>query len=729
MKLKLDPAQLTNNFAAAVGRGVDSALSQAASTILSTMNLSPEDRLATDPKFRAAQAAQLSQTLAVDAHPELKSKLVELAAGKLYGPYDLKVSELSLGARAGLDLRVKAQLISNQDPLIAEDKHRAATTQQHLSAGEPLTWAITGGGIYPRAGFGLNLPLGAANVNVGFSADASLGYSVLAPYAQAPQSALSVAKNMTVDLPFTAAGARALEPGTEVTLRGQGRLAASASIGLGAELAKAGDLVSIGASFGSSAGASKALELSLRVKRLSGNQVFVAVSKVDTTATSAAIGGHAGVGANLNQSVLAQLGGGGVLVKAGNLAADQLEAQIAAWVNLDFRAAHSTAANEQEMSTYVVDLSTAEGRSAYEAMMKLDFRAVDQLAVEGDLAVRSAKLSDRVRTTGGVLSGQFAPITLLRALSSAQDEHLQLQVGPGGKETVDCYQAALVDGYSGVVSDHFQGKRSVRRELVSTQRSSEPAPKYYYHVENRVEGDGHTSSEDVRRFLELADLLGAVDSDTKSLASSASFLSSFDDSSRTIDVYVDDAGLNTLTKVAAEHPEQLMAAYATAYERLDRPALDAPGAWPQAPWLQTKHPKYAALIELLKTGAPPGASALVEEFDPESKAYHAITGRHLGRDSAAFKASGALVQLIAQLGALPTAEARMNLLAQQDKELGLDFWKGLGTIAQVVGPEHVLVNDLRIQDLSKQRDLVFKSEGAIQDPRAEIQARLHAAEA
>ena len=71
----------------------------------------------------------------------------------------------------------------------------------------------------------------------------------------------------------------------------------------------------------------------------------------------------------------------------------------------------------------------------------------------------------------------------------------------------------------------------------------------------------------------------------------------------------------------------------------------------------------------------------------------------------------------------------MKLLAEQDKALGLDFWKGLATIAQVVGPEHVLVNDLRIEDLSKHQDLVFKSEGAIQDPRAEIQARLHAAEA
>ena len=42
------------------------------------------------------------------------------------------------------------------------------------------------------------------------------------------------------------------------------------------------------------------------------------------------------------------------------------------------------------------------------------------------------------------------------------------------------------------------------------------------------------------------------------------------------------------------------------------------------------------------------------------------------------------------------------------------------------GAEHVLVNELRIEDLNTHKDLVFQSEDAIQDPRAEINARLNA---
>jgi hypothetical protein len=68
----------------------------------------------------------------------------------------------------------------------------------------------------------------------------------------------------------------------------------------------------------------------------------------------------------------------------------------------------------------------------------------------------------------------------------------------------------------------------------------------------------------------------------------------------------------------------------------------------------------------------------------------------------------------------------MDLLAEQDKALGLDFWKGLGAVSLVAGAEHVLVNELRIEDLNTHKDLVFQSEGAIQDPRAEINARLNA---
>ena len=365
---------------------------------------------------------------------KVKTKLVELAKSELYKPYDFKVGSFELGEHLGLDLRIKAQLIDGSDPLIAEDKHRAATTQKHQDQGEAITWAIAGGGIYPHAGFSASIPVGPASVSIGFSANAAIGYSVLAPYAHEAQAALDLAKNLSVDLPFSAEKATALEAGTEITLRGTGRVAASSSIGIGYELAKVGDLVSVGASFGSSAGASKELELSLRLKRLDGNKMFVSVSKVDTSAASASIGAHVGVDLNA-KSALPDLGGG-ILAKAGDVAADQIDKQVERWANIDFRATHSTSKSEKEVSSYVIDLSTEAGKSAYEDLLRLDFRKVDQLFADGDLSVSGAKLSDRVRTSGNELKLSFGPITLLRAVSSATKDHVELKAGPKGEETI-----------------------------------------------------------------------------------------------------------------------------------------------------------------------------------------------------------------------------------------------------------------------------------------------------
>jgi hypothetical protein len=47
-------------------------------------------------------------------------------------------------------------------------------------------------------------------------------------------------------------------------------------------------------------------------------------------------------------------------------------------------------------------------------------------------------------------------------------------------------------------------------------------------------------------------------------------------------------------------------------------------------------------------------------------------------------------------------------------------------LAQVAGAKEVLFDELSINDLDAKKDLVLKREGAIQDPRTEIMARLNA---
>ncbi|MFO0722620.1 MAG: hypothetical protein U1E65_02475 [Myxococcota bacterium] len=656
---------------------------------------------------------------------KVKGKLVELAKNEIYKPYDVKVTDFSIGDHFGLDLRVKAQLIDAKDPLVAEDKNRAATTKKHADQGENITWAIAGGGIYPHLGFGGSVPIGPASTSFGFSASASLGYSVLAPYTHDAKAALELAKNTTLDLPFTAQKAKNLEEGTEVTLRGTGSIAANASIGVGYELAKVGDLLTVGATFGASTGVSKNLDLSVRLKKLDGNKVYVSINTIDTNAFNVSVGAHAGVDLNL-KSVMPNLGGG-LFEKAGDLAADQVEKQVEKWINLDFRATHSTSGTEKEVTNYVIDLSTSTGQSAYEDLLKLDFRKVDQLVKDGDLSVRSAKLSERVRTTGEELKGQFGPITLLRAVSSATEDHGTLTTSKGN---IDFDRATLVDSYSGIISNLWEGKRSISRELVATQKTGEAEPTYFYHVRHSIDGDGSTSKDDVRRFLELADMVGAINGDTKALASDNKFLKSFDDTDRVIDVYLTDAGLK---KVASATPDAIMTAYAQAYERLDRPwethyLWGNDKTWKTTPWLNTSSPKYAAVMQLLEAGPSQGNGPQEGSQDPNADAYRATTGRNLASDAAHYKASKALVKLVQETAQLPNAADRIHHMAEQDKKLGLDFWNALSAMALIAGSSEVMVNELKIVDKTNKKDLVFASEGAIQDPRTEINARLAAVE-
>jgi hypothetical protein len=311
-------------------------------------------------------------------------------------------------------------------------------------------------------------------------------------------------------------------------------------------------------------------------------------------------------------------------------------------------------------------------------------------------------------------------------VSSATETHGTFATSEGD---ISYSRAALTDAYSGILSNLWAGKRSIARELIATQRSGEAQPTYHYHVRHTIESDGNTSKADVRRFVALADMLGALSPELAARAADPKFLGSFDDTSRTIDVFVTDAGLQ---KVVAAGPDALMSAYAAAYERLDRPwdtkyLWGNDKTWKTTPWLNVGHPKHGEVMSLLQTQPDPFSSG-EGQANQDDQAYRFITGRALASDRAAYQASRALVKLVSEVAGEPDAAARIHALAKKDAELGLDFWNALGALATVAGPGQVLVNELRVADESAKREVVFAREGALQDPRAEIDARLRAME-
>ncbi|MEW5853210.1 MAG: hypothetical protein AB2A00_30800 [Myxococcota bacterium] len=656
------------------------------------------------------QASQLGNVANDGVVGKVKEKLVELARKEIYKPQEFAVADLRIGEHVGAAVRVQTRLLSAQDPVVTNDANRAAATARLEQGGKDVTWAYTGGGLYPSAGFSVSVPNYPFNVTAGFSANASLGYSLLAPYPHKAEAALAAIKNNSVDLPFTSERARSLTEGTELLVRGKGTVASHAGVGAGATLARVGSILTAGASVGVSVAASKELEVSLRVKRLDGDRVFVSLNQVNSGSASGSVNATVGVDANTGNALPEM--GGGVFRRGAELVTDQVDKQVEKWLRVDLRAAHSRSSQETNLQNYVLDLSDPKAAEAYEALLKLDTRSADKLAQDGSAAVRFAKLEEGVRTQASSLSANFGPITLLNVVSTSSQTHGTL-TSSKGDITYD--RSRLDEGYSGIISNIFLGARATTRELVMTTEPGNP-PQSYYHVRSTITGDRVSTKDDVKDFLRLADALGALDDGTRALLGNDKFLKAFGTTNRTVDIYFTDDGLKKLAGTSADAVHQ---SYARAYEELE----GGKATWVNAD--PAKRQEIEALFKRTEEHLRFGTDQ--QEMQQLENEYYWATrqpGWRLRQEVEAWREAQNVVKLVDTLRAAHTPEERARAFAKADKELGLDFSRALHSLASLAGANNVLINELAIRDKNSSRDVVFMREGAIQDPSTQVNAIL-----
>ncbi|MBI5546163.1 MAG: hypothetical protein HY901_19915 [Deltaproteobacteria bacterium] len=641
---------------------------------------------------------------------KVKDKLVDLAKDQIYRSRDLSIADFKLGDHAGICVRTQVKPLRPDDPLVVDDPHRAATTQRMEAAWQKVTWATVGGGIYPRAGFTFSLPAGAARVSAGFNSKASLGYSVLAPYPLETSAAGQLAKNLSVDLPFNPENAKALAEGTEVRLVGRGTVAANAGVGVGAQLADLGNFISVGASAGVNVGVSREGSVSLTVKRLEGDKVFVSLSTLESTTGSGSVGARVGVTASLRDN-LPELGGD-LFEQGGESVAKKIEKQISKWTSADLSVAHSRAKSEKVVQSYTIDLSQAEGAKAYSDLLRLDTRTADTLGAQGaSSGVSFARLDQVGRTSSTSANLKLGKLALLQAASSHSEAHGTLRSAQG-ELTFD--RARLDENYSGILSNIWAGKRATSAELIQTRQPGEPVESFL-HLTQTVRGDKVTSRNDVRKFIELSSFLGAESDSLQGLADNGTFLDSFGKTDRTVDFFITDEGLQALGQVS---PEQVQKAFGAAYEKLDRPwdmhylIGDNQRAWRNTPWLATDHPRHGDIMKMLRSD-----SISFRAQDLEGR-YRFLTGRNLTQDRAAWRDSEELSSLVSRLQQAATPAARAHVFAKANASLDLQL--ELATLASLAGADQVLVNNVSLHDTKSNRDLTLVHEGVIQDPQAEI---------
>lgn len=620
----------------------------------------------------------------------------------------------------GLGLRASVKVLAKDDPLITNDLRRKSLLAAAEKAGDPLSFALIGGGFYPRVGLSASVPIGGAGyVTAGFAANAGLSYSVLAPYHSGPEAALDAIKNLSTDLPLDAGAAKRFAeklPGGEATFTGLGSVVGYTGAGAGYRLLDLGTVASIHASAGVDLAVTKMTQVSLKVRALDPNHVLVTLSEVGGQQKSLAAGASVGLMDALVNEVPKL--GSWVLRDADSISGGELQHELQLLNLVDFRAAHAEGTSDAEIKSFVIDLRVPKAREAFDGFRRLDTKKADQLYAAGPLSgVRRATLTEKAAHTQDSVTLSAGPLELLSSIASRTERHGTLQ---SGERSIKYDRADLSHSWSSFLTNWALGEEKVVRELVSVTDSAAPAPESYFHLRSTVTGDGITSADDVKSFVRLGRALSLIDdSEAQTKLKDSHFLEKFGETDRTVDVFISDQGLQNLTKAKAA---DLMAAHAAAYEEVEAPSDinylfgGNSSVWKTTPWLNTSHPSYGAAMSLIK--ADLAKSGGKSDYGDESS-YRAITGRNLHRDAAAYRDARRFTALVQHLGAASSPAARAKVFAQEASD-GLDFSRDLVAMSRLAGPKTVMVHQMSLKDADGGPSLDFGHAAAKTDPQSTI---------
>lgn len=649
------------------------------------------------PRREAGETRQLAQKMGS-----------VLADNLLYRETSATVLDFEPVRQAGLALELKAHPLAPNDGLLTSDPNRARAIAAMRERGQEATWAEVRGMVRPRASLNGALPVGPASLHGGAWAEGEIGLSVLSAYPHSFGAPVKAARDLTLDFPFDAAKARGLMEGSEAVMRGRGSLGVSAGATVGHAGVPLGAGFQAGVSTGVSTARYVATDLSLRIKRLEGQRVFVSLSEIDSKGSSYSVGAQAGIQTPIEE----RLTGNQATSAAGKL----LDHQLERWLRVEAHAIYATSESEREVSSYVLDLASPEAAKAYERLLRLDRSAAEKLAAQPGAPVRAARLTERSKSRQESVEANLASLTLYSGSTTTSKAAGHLE---SSRSSFDYHLGTVEQKHEDIVTRWWGGRKKTTREMIDTNRSTRDG---LYHMRHEVKVDGSTSASSVQRFLTASSYLVGSERVQAALEADPKLLERFWRSERVLDYVVKPEGMK---KLFGASEADLHAAYAAAYEELDRP-WDQPTlfgmenkAWRTTPWLNTTHPDYREVLDLLKAG-PEAAPSQEGQQNTRDNAYQALTGRNLYQDHEAYQEANQSVALIQALGRAPNAERRTDLFVKAEDAMQLDPLRELGMLARIAGRDALAVKELRIRDRSEGKDLVFEAFGLTGDPREEI---------
>ena len=380
----------------------------------------------------------------------------------------------------------------------------------------------------------------------GFTAGTVLGFRFSQGFVveTGEDPAAQAGKINSFSLPATSQDAKLLPAGTEIEIRGQGKLHADgiSSVELGPTISVAS------AGLGATAHAVKdnAFEYRLAVTALDGySKLRVTISSLNVGDTSFLARLRAGFMINTAQTFPGPLSGF-LTYLALSLGYQNIDDLVNSYTALTARYQYTRNSQETMLASYDFDLSSPTASAAYEKMFKLSPGQAEQLSKQKDSGVTQVSSYERQTSKQSQADLILFGKTLILHHSSSTERTGTLSQN---HQTTTNYQDSL---YQKQFKTIFTGNKAIQWEAVSTENPIEKIQKPYFRFHFQTQ-DGHLGKKATDAFFQFIQNLDAADTDL------APYKDEIENSSRLnldVDIYFNDQAISRMSKASSEEIQQ-----------------------------------------------------------------------------------------------------------------------------------------------------------------------------
>lgn len=603
------------------------------------------------------------------------------------------------------------------DPYVKEADFRMAITKklEEENPKQKVRWVESCGAAEPGDGFYFTVPVFSGHgawvvAGFGFSAGVLLRYRTSKAVVGDIKQQMSLASPKP--LPINAESARQLEAGQEFEICGQGKLRVDANIGVRYGLGFAPvALAGIGENIGGFS--TVAAEYGINVISLDGvSKVRVTIRKIHQESLAEVSNLAAGLIIPPNKFLPGNYGWAQVQHGLLKFISDHkngppnFEALLQDFTTLALNCSLTQTHKHLHVCAYDIDLGNPRAAEAYNALMRLDAREAETLALTQD-GVTKADLEETQLSNKAAVRLALCTEKLFLVEALKYESHGELFDGQGH------HKIYRDRAYKKHVENWLTGHHDALWEVVEIKKDDED-PKTYYHFNYQKE-DFFTRQSEIDTFFIFADALDikrteGSNAELIDMHSYQKLFSHADDTKLNVDLYFTSAGVERLR--AMQQPQMVKAFLAT------RAKFD-PWVGSMPLFSSDKSIQEAGSLFLYKYRMARRHKIHRLKLHEIGAEYFHQFGRDIKKDFGVIRKAERFAQLSQYLVAAETDEERLGkFFTALGKSRRPHYTQVIPTLAEIAGRDNVLIHTLAASG----GDISLKSvdEGALTHPRQEM---------